>query len=176
VAYEILEPFHFIRLRTIFAVTNIMSSFVPASLRTVVICGTTVATLTSHCYTNWEPVLTVMFPGHCDASAVAVWRAFRFFLSALPVVSMLRVLTRCSCVGRLWWGEFREERSPRGSLRRSLCSSPLQSSFREAASSIWRRTRFLPVCWAAIATATATNYICLFRTLPMQLATGTPRI
>jgi hypothetical protein len=50
-------------------------------------------------------------------------QAFPICLQCLWLL-VLSVLTQCSCVGLLWWGELWEERPPRGSLGSSLCSSP----------------------------------------------------
>jgi hypothetical protein len=83
---------------------------------------------------------------------------------------MLRVLTQCSCEGLLWWGELRKEHPPGGSLGSSLCSSPLQFSFRTAAASVWCYMRFLSFSYGEVVAARC-RFCCLFRVFPMQEAT-----
>jgi hypothetical protein len=75
---------------------------------------------------------------------------------------LLHLLTLCSCVGLLWWGELRGECPHRGSLGSSLCCSRC-----------W--LRFLCFYWVAIAATRRIFCICLFRAFPMQVAVSVPQ-
>jgi hypothetical protein len=109
--------------------------------------------------------------GRCCCTEVAHFS----HLSAMRVFLVLRVLEKCSCVGLFWWGEFREERPPRGFLGSLSCSLPLQLSFRMSAALIWRWMRFLSFYQGAIAAARRRFCICLLRTFPIQVAITTQR-
>jgi hypothetical protein len=106
--------------------TIILSSFDTGSVSSVTICCTTVAIFNMLLLVKLgactkRPVLRISCRGRCYC--MGAHKLFPYVCGACGCWCLC-VLTQCSCIGLLWWGEPREECPLRGSLGRSLCCSP----------------------------------------------------